>query len=494
MGPKMHDKIKLTIRRLARPRVVALLGLMALIGALSVLPLPNSPPPRAGERRVPSGQGEIKLSFAPIVKKAAPAVVNVYVRHRVREFVSPFFEDPFFRRFFGRDFDVPRERVQNALGSGVIVSPDGVVVTNNHVIKGGGSAEIKVALADRREFDARVIMRDERTDLAVLQLEGGRGAFPYMTFDDSDALEVGDLVLAIGNPFGVGQTVTSGIVSALARTRVGNGRTQFFIQTDAAINPGNSGGPLVDMHGRVVGINSAIYSRSGGSHGIGFAIPSNLVQLVLRSAETGGEVRRPWLGARLEAVTSEIADALGLDRVAGSLVSEVYPGSPAARAGLKTGDVIISVDGREARDPRAFNYRFTTKGVGGKATLGVVREDGPVKIKVALREDPEKGRRDNRHLTGANPLAGTEVANLSAALAQELGLDSKEGVVVLSVRRGSIAGRYGVLPGDLVVSVNGTRIENTRGLEHALGGRPRIWRIAIRRRGRLRKLVVRGRI
>ena len=204
-----------------------------------------------------------------------------------------------------------RSASQNSLGSGVIVSADGIVVTNNHVIKVGGAAEIRIALADRREFDAKVILQDENSDIAVLRMEGGDGRFPYLEFENSDTLEVGDMVLAIGNPFGVGQTVTSGIISALARTEIARSAAQVFIQTDAAINPGNSGGALVDMAGRVVGINTAIFSRSGGSHGIGFAIPSNLVKLYVDSAVTGRKIERPWIGARLDAVTRDLAEALG---------------------------------------------------------------------------------------------------------------------------------------------------------------------------------------
>ena len=233
---------------------------------------------------VPKSAAAIKQSFAPVVKRAAPTVVNVYVRHKVKQSVSPLFNDPFFRRFFGHQFGVPRERIQNSLGSGVLVDAKGVVVTNYHVIRSGGESEITVALNDGREFPATLILKDEQTDLAVLRLDGNGANFPAIEFANSDGLEVGDLVLAIGDPFGVGQTVTSGIVSALARTKVGISDYQFFIQTDAAINPGNSGGALVDMDGQLVGINTAIFSKSGGSHGIGFAIPSNMVRVVGQSA------------------------------------------------------------------------------------------------------------------------------------------------------------------------------------------------------------------
>ena len=242
--------------------------------ALTVLAFAVSPL-QAQQRIPPPTREAVQFSFAPIVKRVAPAVVNVYVRGRVQTFLSPFADDPLLRRFFGERFGMPAERMQNSLGSGVIVSPDGVVVTNTHVVKVGGQAEIRIVLADRREFDAKVVLQDEKADIAILKIDGGDGRFPFLEFEDSDSVEVGDLVLAIGNPFGVGQTVTSGIISALARTEVGQSDAQVFLQTDAAINPGNSGGALTDMSGRLIGINTAIFSTSGGSHGIGFAIPSN---------------------------------------------------------------------------------------------------------------------------------------------------------------------------------------------------------------------------
>ena len=268
----------------------------------------------------PQSPGQVRLSFAPVVKKAAPAVVNVYVSHVERMPRNPLFDDPIFQRFFGGGGG-ETERVQKALGSGVLVDPSGLVVTNYHVIE--NATEVKVALADRREFEAEIVLRDPRTDLAVLRLKGG-DRFPTLELGDSDALEVGDFVIAIGDPFGVGQTVTQGIVSALARTQVGASDYGFFIQTDAAINPGNSGGALVDLDGRLIGINSMIYSRSGGSMGLGFAIPVNMVKGVVAAALQGGtSVKRPWLGATLQNVSKDIADNLGLDRPTGALVVEV---------------------------------------------------------------------------------------------------------------------------------------------------------------------------
>src|SRR5499427_6805112 len=313
------------------PRVVL------FIAAAFCLSWAAMPAALAQQRQVPTSTGQLELSFAPIVKRVAPAVVNVYAARIVAN-NNPFLADPFFRQFFGA---VPREQVERSLGSGVIIDQAGLVVTNYHVID--GASQIKVALADKREFEADIVLKDQRSDLAVLRIKSARERFPTLEFADSDELQVGDVVLAIGDPFGVGQTVTHGIVSAVARTQVGISDYQFFIQTDAAINPGNSGGALVDIAGRLVGINSAIYSRSGGSQGIGFAIPANMVRVVVASARGGGSVvKRPWLGAKLQAVTPEIADSLSLKRPAGALVSSITARSPAARAGLKTGDVIIS--------------------------------------------------------------------------------------------------------------------------------------------------------
>src|SRR6058998_2498973 len=319
-------------------------------------------PALAQDRRVPSSGAELRLSYAPIVQRAQPAVVNVYAAKTVQN-RNPLLDDPLFRRFFGVPGQQP-EQMQRSLGSGVMVDPAGLVVTNNHVIE--GADQVKISLADKREFEAEIVLKDSRTDLAVLRVKDGKEKFATLDFANSDELLVGDVVLAIGNPFGVGQTVTHGIVSALARTQVGITDYQFFIQTDAPINPGNSGGALVDMSGKLAGINTAIYSRSGGSQGIGFAIPANMVRVVVASAKGGGKaVKRPWLGARLQAVTPDIAESLGLRTPSGALVANVAAGSPAARAGLKLSDLITSIDGQPVDDPNAFDYRFATRPFGG---------------------------------------------------------------------------------------------------------------------------------
>jgi len=316
-------------------------GRAAVLAVFALLVL--SAPAGAQQRAAPESAVAMKQSFAPVVKRAAPAVVNVYVRHRVEQMVSPFFNDPVFGRLFGERFGVPRERIQNSLGSGVLVAPEGVVVTNNHVIQGSGDTEITVALSDGREFPAKVILKDEQTDLAVLRLDAGGVKFTSIEFSDSDGLEVGDLVLAIGDPFGVGQTVTSGIVSALARTQVGISDYQFFIQTDAAINPGNSGGALVDVNGNLMGINTAIYSRSGGSMGIGFAIPVSTAKQVLEDIVRDGKVTRGWIGVEPSDLSPELAETFGVKADKGVIITGVLQAGPAAKAGIRPGDVITGV-------------------------------------------------------------------------------------------------------------------------------------------------------
>jgi Do/DeqQ family serine protease len=443
--------------------------------------------------RIPQSRGEILLSFAPLVKKAAPAVVNVYASRVVRQARNPLFDDPFFRQFFGDQLPgmERRERVQRALGSGVIVDPSGIIVTNYHVIE--NADQVKVALLDKREFEAEILLRDQRSDLAVLKIKDANERFPALEFGDSDAIEVGDLVLAIGDPFGVGQTVTQGIVSALARTNVGISDYSFFIQTDAAINPGNSGGALVDMSGRLVGINTAIYSQSGGSIGIGFAIPVNMVRVVLASAQSGGKaVKRPWFGAKLQNVTPEIAESMGLKRPTGALVADVDTGSPAALAGIKPGDLIVAVDGQPIEDQASFGYRFGTKPIGGIVQLSIERGGKPLTVQVRLASAPE-GALDEITIKTDTPFSGIKAVNLSPAVADELRLDtSAKGVAVLDVADGSAAQNIGFKRGDIIVSVNDKPIEKTHDLERATRERSRAWKIVLKRGGREISVVLRG--
>jgi Do/DeqQ family serine protease len=434
---------------------------------------------KAQDRVVPPSPEVLRMSYAPIVKRVTPAVVTVSAA-KTMENRNPLMDDPFFRRFFGPQFGGPRE--QRSRGSGVIVDAGGLVVTNNHVID--GADQVKVSLADKREFAVDVVLKDARTDLAVLRVKDGKERFPFLDFSNSDQLQVGDVVLAVGNPFGVGQTVTHGIVSAVARTQVGISDYQFFIQTDAAINPGNSGGPLVDMAGKMVGINTAIFSRSGGSQGVGFAIPANMVRVVVASAKTGGTaVKRPWLGAKLQVLTPELSKEFDLKRPVGSVVTSVTAGSPAARAGLRAGDVIVEVDGQAVDDPNAFNYRFTTHPLGGSVQLGVVRGGREIKVPVALEIAPETPR-DELTIQSRSPFLGAKVANLSPALADELQLDgSTEGVVVIDVADGTLAQSVGIQRGDIVVSVNNQKIAKTGDLDRVVKAGSRLWRVTLMRGG-----------
>ena len=455
-------------------------------GALAIAPMAgqsSAPPPQEHSdpylqlvqaeplmRAAPSSRGEMQLSFAPVAASAGPAVVNVYAERVVRGMSR----DPFFGRFSA-------PRVQQSLGSGVIVRSDGVIVTNNHVIEGARS--LKVVLADRREFDAELVLADPRVDLAVLRINPGAERLPTLAFADTHTLQVGDLVLAIGNPFGLSQTVTSGIISALARTEVGVSDYAFFIQTDAAINRGNSGGALVDMNGALVGINSAIYSESGGSNGIGFAIPSEMVRRVVESAVSGGDtVIRPWLGARLETMTQERARALGLARPEGVLVTELYPRAAGERAGLRNGDIILTVAGAEVRDEGAVRYQFATQRPGARVPFTVLR-DGRRLTLTATAEAPPGGAPEARELSGSHPLSGARVVTLTPATAEASGLDPfKHGVFIQPLDRRGVAARVGFRPGDVIDEVNGAAVRDAAQLDRAMAGANR-WVIGVERNG-----------
>ncbi|MFN3169379.1 MAG: Do family serine endopeptidase [Hyphomicrobiales bacterium] len=442
-------------------------------------------------REAPQSLAQVQLSFAPVVQLAAPAVVNVYAT-RMEQVRDPFANmDPFFRRFFGDQMrQRPRERMQSSLGSGVIVDASGLIITNNHVIE--QASDVRISLSDRREFAADILIRDERTDLAVLQVRDLDEPLPALSIGVSDNLDVGDVVLAIGNPFGVGQTVTQGIVSALARTRVGVTDFQFFIQTDAAINPGNSGGALVDLSGRLVGINTAIFSRSGGSNGIGFAIPTEMVNVVLGEAASGASfVARPYLGAEVQAVTPSIAQSLGMRRPRGVLVADLVRGGPADQAGLRRGDVVVSIDGVQIEDPDAFAYRYATKGIGGTTSVQVIRDGRRRDLTIFLVGPPETVPRDLRLIEGRSPFSGVEVLNLSPAVAQEFGFDQTEGVMIVSVQPGSVAGQVGFREGDMIMQVNDRRVSNTFDLEQIASARNRAWQIVFERDGRIRSATLR---
>ena len=433
---------------------------------------------------------QVQLTFAPVVKRVAPAVVNVYSRSVVQAQVNPLFADPLFQRFFGATPEM-RQRVQQSLGSGVIIRSDGVIVTNNHVVQNGQN--IIVALSDRREFKARVLLADSRTDLAVIKIDTKGERLPTIEFGDSDRVNVGDIVLAIGDPFGVGQTVTMGIVSALARTQIGASDTQFFIQTDAAINPGNSGGALVTADGKLAGINTAIYSRTGEYAGIGFATPSNLVRRVVEGA-LGGGVKLPWFGADGQAVTAQIAQAMDLPRPGGVLVKSVYGGSPAAQAGLKSGDVVLAIDGVDVDDMQAINYRVATHRPGDVVHVRLAANGRKTReISFAVGLPPENPRRQLTSVGGRNPLTGAHVENLSPAVASDLQLDvSARGVVVVSTSDNTPSGSYGFQPGDIIRAINGQEIHSVGELQRALEGADGRWDMVIQRGDRRLSLSVSG--
>jgi Do/DeqQ family serine protease len=427
-------------------------------------------------RVVPASAVGLKQSFAPIVKRAAPAVVNISSKRTVRVRTDPFFE------MFGAG--IPRNRVEGSLGSGVIVRADGVIVTNNHVIEGG--QEITVALSDRREFQAKVLLADARTDLAILKIELPPGEkLPVLVIDERTDNQVGDLVLAIGDPFGVGQTVTNGIISALNRTDPNSEASGAYIQTDAAINPGNSGGALIDMQGDLIGVNSFILSQSGGSSGVGFAIPAAVVRRVVETAVGGGHaVVRPWLGARLQSVTPEMAKTMGLARPSGALIADVWPDSAASRAGLKQGDLVTSVDGSPVVDAPALNYAVATHRPGDDVKIGVHRAAGDQVISARAEAPPATPARDEKLMAGRNPLQGATVVNLSPAVAEEVGLDpfGRQGVLVIKMENG-LAAQVGLRPGDIIRSINGRDIKSVRDLSGATAAPAPVWQLTIERNG-----------
>nr|WP_313522129.1 Do family serine endopeptidase [Brevundimonas diminuta] len=411
-------------------------------------------------RVAPRDAGSLKTSFAPVVREAAPAVVNISARgvQRVR--------DPFFELFGGG----PQSRVTGSIGSGVIVRPDGIVVTNNHVIQ--NMQEIRVTLNDRREYPAKVLLADERSDIAVLQLENLDGDLPVLRIDDQEQQQVGDLVLAIGNPFGVGQTVTNGIISALNRTETGISDSGSFIQTDAPINPGNSGGALVDMDGDLIGINTAIFSRTGSSTGVGFAVPATMVKRVVDSAVGGAKsVERSWLGVKGDTVSSDMARSLGLDRPQGLMVTDVYAGGPAARAGIEQGDVITAIDGAEVNDQGGLNFRVGTRSPNDTVAVTVLRDGRTRTLNACVSTLPGDADPGQGSVVGQGALAGLQGVALNPALADRLGGDPfTSGVVVTGLQRNSIPARIGLRPNDLVVQIDGRAVTTVAALGRAQRG------------------------
>ncbi|MFZ5877146.1 MAG: DegQ family serine endoprotease [Nitrospirota bacterium] len=411
-------------------------------------------------------------NFVEVSKAVKPAVVNISTTRVIKSDEgqsrsgNPFFEDPFFRRFFGdefyRQFDAPRQRKEQSLGSGVIVD-GGYIVTNNHVI--AKADEIKVVMSDKREFKGTLVGTDPKTDLAVIKVPASD--LPTIPWGDSTTLEVGEYVLAVGNPFGLNQTITMGIVSAVGRANVGIADYEDFIQTDAAINPGNSGGALVNVKGELVGINTAIFTRSGGYMGIGFAVPSQMVKSVIDSLVSKGKVVRGWLGVTIQEVSPELAKQFGLKEARGALVSDILEGSPADKAGIKRGDVVVEIDRKAVENASQLRNLVAALQVGAKAQVKVIRDKKEKSFDVVIGEQPKdlagKSGEPSEEGAGEGPLAGIGVHDLSPDFAKRFGLpEDEEGVVVTRVEPGSVAEDAGVERGDLIVEINREPVRTTR--------------------------------
>lgn len=474
--------------KIAGPRVI--------LAAFSMIALTAAIPARAQDTtQPPDNMQQIKLSFAPVVKKVAPAVVSISSKKTVTTRLNPFMDDPFFAPFFQQGFGgLPRKRVESALGSGIIVKPNGLIVTNSHVVR--GADEITVTLSDGREFEGKVSVSDDASDIALVRIPALDESLPFADLDSSESLAVGDLVIAIGNPFGVGQTVTSGIVSAQARPNLDINDFNFFIQTDAAINPGNSGGPLVDMNGGVVGINTAIYSRDGGSLGIGFAIPAEMVKTVIAAegkGQTGsGGIARAWLGVQIQDMTSDIAKSLGLDRPRGAMVAKISQGSPASAAGLRVGDAVLAINDKEVANAAELHYRWATVPIGGKADFKVWRQNRTLTVSIPARLAPDNPPREDTQIKGRSALSGATVANINPAVANELGLpDDAEGVAIVRIDPASRAARL-VTKGDILIAINGRKIADVSDVQKALNGSgQRGLALTLDRDGAIQQIVIR---
>lgn len=427
----------------------------------------ENPPAKVKVSEEPtSSDGGYTRSYAQVVKKVIPSVVKVEVSKPVEEMVGRMPDLPFFRNFPGQDprgQSGPRARsfkapMEQGAGSGVLVTEDGYILTNNHVVE--DAEKISVTLTDGRKFTAKVVGRDPQTDIAVIKVDSQD--LPAITLANSDRIEVGDVVLAVGNPFGLGQTVTSGIVSAKGRATLGLDY-EDFIQTDAAINPGNSGGALVDADGRLVGINTAILSRSGGNQGIGFAVPVNLARWVMDGLVENGSVQRGFLGVMIQDVNAGLAQAFDLGEVQGALVSEVTPDSPADKAGLKSGDVITEFDGKSVEDSRRLKLAVGATEPGKTVEVTVIREGKPETFKIALKKVPGARMADGSPSLGSRgeALAGVGVADLDGEARKMMNLPQQvQGVVVTQVEESSPAHEAGLRPGDVITEINRNAVKD----------------------------------
>ncbi len=454
-------------RRTLLAVLAAALVLGAGLGALVVSAVERGQPRTIAQLDaplVPTSVPVVSNTFRQVAAAVRPAVININTVSVVRSPLagpgSPleeFFGEEFFRRFFGE----PRERTQRSLGTGVIVDPSGIALTNAHVVE--GASEIEVVSVEGKKFKAKVVGADPKTDLAVLRLQGG-GRFPAVRLGDSDKVEVGDWVLAIGSPFGLEQTVTAGIVSAKGRV-IGQGPFDDFLQTDAAINPGNSGGPLVNMAGEVVGINTAILSRTGGSVGIGFAIPINLAKKIYTELTTRGKVSRGWLGVSVQPLTQELARNFGAKDESGVLVNDVIEGSPAQKGGLQAGDIILEYDGKRVAAPPDLQRAVGLTEPGRAVKVRLFREKAERMIEVQIGEAPEEAQAERGGPARGKALLGLDVKPITPEVARQLGLKSAEGVVVAAVEAGGPADAAGIQPGDIIREVNRKRVRGLADFE-----------------------------
>jgi serine protease Do len=452
--------------------VASIVGGIILSSRLGMTPLTNSEPfwkeSDKGPENPPAKEGKngVIPSFSGIVKQVRPAVVNIFTTKVIKQrgYGFPFEE---FEQFFGPQFrrQFPERKFkQSSLGSGFIITEDGYILTNNHVVE--GMDEIKVKLTDDEEFTAKVIGRDPKIDVALIKIDAKK-KLPVVVLGDSDALEIGDWVVAIGNPFGLGHTVTAGIVSAKGRHGIIQGSYEDFIQTDAAINPGNSGGPLINLNGEVIGINSAIFSPQGafgtpGNIGIGFAIPINMAKSVLTQLKETGKVVRGWLGVMIQPITPEIAEALNLEKQKGALIADVTPGSPAEKAGLQRGDIIIEFDGKKIDDYHNLPPIVAGTPVGKRAKVKIIREGKTKELTIDVAEMPPDVSGEVTTEETASDEIGISVSDITNELAQRYDIREKEGVVVTDVTAGSMADMAGIQPGDLIVEVNKKQVRNTK--------------------------------
>jgi serine protease Do len=480
--PKRSSSVKFGVKRLFISAVLVSLGiLIGLMVASDLGWIPfttaKNPSPSITGVSLPllSQAGDGSQALVEVAKSVTPAVVNISTSRVIKGQegapLTPFSEDPFFRRFFGdeffRQFEVPRERKEQSLGSGVIVEANGYIVTNNHVVS--KADEIKVLLNDKREFKGKIVGTDPKTDLAVIKIDAAN--LPTIPWGDSLNLQVGELVLAVGNPFGLNQTVTMGIISAVGRANVGVADYEDFIQTDAAINPGNSGGALVNIRGELIGINTAIFTRSGGYMGIGFAVPSNMAKSVMESLKTKGKVVRGWLGVTIQEVNADLAKQFGLKETKGALVSDVLEGSPAEKAGVERGDVIVELNGKPVESATQLKNMVAQLTVGNKVDLSVIREKKEKRLTVLIAEQPKEitvGSTEEDQ-EGSKAMAGIEVNDLTAEMARRFGLPrDQKGVVVTQVEAGSNADLAGIRRGDLIIEINRHPVSNTDDYEQII--------------------------